>query len=162
MLPTWPSPSPPPPPPPGFNQVVAWHQDWRTYLSCIGITISGENASKYLKCLYLEVESFSQSDCFFFAQNPYWARKWEMVFTGFTNLHWACRTMVHCIHTDLIKWKPVVVHNLPNRTRITMKHVRLWLRFYSSLLIYISSLSISHNNVASVQKNRAINRTVQS
>ena len=34
------------------------------------------------------------------------------------------------------------------------------LRFYSISFIHILSLSNSHNNVASIQKNRAINRTV--
>ena len=34
------------------------------------------------------------------------------------------------------------------------------LRFYSNSLIHILSLSNLHNNVAPIQKNRAINRTV--
>ena len=46
----------------------------------------------------------------------------------------------------------MILMNLSTKVKLQQEIYRL--RFYSNSLIYILSLSISHNNVASIQKNR--------
>ena len=52
------------------------------------------------------------------------------------------------------------VKNCGRHTKLRLHYAICRLRLYSNLFIHILSLSKSHNDVASIQKNRGINRTV--
>ena len=63
------------------------------------------------------------------------------------DLKWVWRTVKSSIH-----WPSLT--QFVNLLKLQLHSAIYWLRFYSNLFTHILSLSNSHNNVASIQKNR--------